>query len=326
MRLFQRLVLSLFLSGAIATAQSSELSKDLHFLIPAGPGGGWDGTARAVGMALEQEGLVERVTFENLSGGGGGRALAKFIENPERYRSGLLVSSTPILVRALQGVFPQTFRDLSPIASVISDYSCFAVHPSSSINTFEDLINAFNDDPRGFLTGGGSVRGDTDHFILARAMQLAGVDPLKVRYLAYDGGGQAAASLAAKEITVLSTGLSEAIGQHRAGLLRIIAITAEDRIQSMPEIPTLMEQGVELTFANWRGFFATKETSAIDQETLINTLRAGVATQTFEDIRVRNGWEPHFIAGDEFKTFLEEQEQQILDLMQTVGYLKRNSR
>lgn len=326
MRLILRLITCALLISVVSAAHSSDLNTEIHFLIPAGPGGGWDGTARAVGMALEQEGLVERVSFENLSGGGGGRALAKFIENPDRYRSGLLVSSTPIIVRALQGVFPQTFRDLRPIASVISDYSCFAVHPSSSINTFADLIDAYRDDPKRFITGGGSVRGDTDHFILARAMQLAGIDPLKIRYLAYDGGGQAAASLAAKEITVLSTGLSEAIGQHRAGLLRIIAITADDRLDSMPEVPTLREQAINLTFANWRGFFANKETSPLEQERFIATLQAGVASKTFTDLRMRNGWEPLFIAGNEFEAFLENQESQIRELMHTVGYLKRKSR
>ena len=184
-----------------STSMLAVESKDqIHFLIPAGPGGGWDSTARAVGLVLEQEGIAQRVTFENLSGGGGGRALAKFIENPNRYRDALIISSTPIIVRSLQGVFPQTFRDLRPVASVISDFSCFAVHPDSDIQSFKDLVARFKSDPRGTLAGGGSVRGDTDHFVLARALQLAGIDPLRVRYLAYDGGGQAAASLAGKSM------------------------------------------------------------------------------------------------------------------------------
>ena len=125
----------------IGTSTLADESRDqIHFLIPAGPGGGWDSTARAVGLAMDQEGTAKQVTFENLSGGGGGRALAKFIGNPNRYRDALLISSTPIIVRSLQGVFPQTFRDLRPVASVISDYSCFAVHPDSDIQSFEDLV------------------------------------------------------------------------------------------------------------------------------------------------------------------------------------------
>ena len=275
---------------------------------------------------MDQEGTAKQVTFENLSGGGGGRALAKFIGNPNRYRDALLISSTPIIVRSLQGVFPQTFRDLRPVASVISDYSCFAVHPDSDIQSFEDLVTRFKQDLKGTLAGGGSVRGDTDHFVLARALQLAGINPLKVRYLAYDGGGQAAASLASKEIDVLSTGFSEAIGQHRAGLLRIIAVTAERPIGSAPGIPTLVDQGFELTFANWRGFFAHHTTSDASYDTLVQTLKEAVDSSYFDAIRKKNGWQPHFIAGEDFTTFLTEQETQIKALMETVGYLETESR
>ena len=311
----------------IGTSTLADESRDqIHFLIPAGPGGGWDSTARAVGLAMDQEGTAKQVTFENLSGGGGGRALAKFIGNPNRYRDALLISSTPIIVRSLQGVFPQTFRDLRPVASVISDYSCFAVHPDSDIQSFEDLVTRFKQDLKGTLAGGGSVRGDTDHFVLARALQLAGIDPLKVRYLAYDGGGQAAASLASKEIDVLSTGFSEAIGQHRAGLLRIIAVTAERPIGSAPGIPTLVDQGFDLTFANWRGFFAHQTTSDASYDTLVQTLKAAVDSNYFDAIRKKNGWQPHFIAGEDFTTFLTEQETQIKALMETVGYLEAESR
>ena len=311
----------------IGTSTLADESRDqIHFLIPAGPGGGWDSTARAVGLAMDQEGTAKQVTFENLSGGGGGRALAKFIGNPNRYRDALLISSTPIIVRSLQGVFPQTFRDLRPVASVISDYSCFAVHPDSDIQSFEDLVTRFKQDLKGTLAGGGSVRGDTDHFVLARALQLAGINPLKVRYLAYDGGGQAAASLASKEIDVLSTGFSEAIGQHRAGLLRIIAVTAERPIGSAPGIPTLVDQGFELTFANWRGFFAHQTTSDASYDTLVQTLKEAVDSSYFDAIRKKNGWQPHFIAGEDFTTFLTEQETQIKALMETVGYLETESR
>ena len=326
MKRLLRYVINAALLLVTTSTLADKLQDQIHFLIPAGPGGGWDATARAVGLAMDQGGIAKQVIFENLSGGGGGRALAKFIGNPNRYRDALLISSTPIIVRSLQGVFPQTFRDLRPVASVISDYSCFAVHPDSGIRSFEDLVKRFKKAPRGTLAGGGSVRGDTDHFVLARALQLAGIDPLEVRYLAYDGGGQAAASLASKEIDVLSTGFSEAIGQHRAGLLRIIAVTAERPVASAPGIPTLIDQGFYLTFANWRGFFAHRTASDASYDRLVQTLKAAVDSSHFDAIRKKNGWQPLFIAGDDFATFLKEQETQIKALMKTVGYLEAESR
>ena len=108
-------------SQSFADLESEKLMPKVHFLIPAGPGGGWDGTARGLGEAMIKSDLVSDVSFENLSGGGGGRAIAKLIETAPRQQNTLLISSTPMVVRSLQKIFPQSFRDLKPIASVIAD-------------------------------------------------------------------------------------------------------------------------------------------------------------------------------------------------------------
>ena len=251
------LVLSLLIASTVQV-RAAELMDGVHFMIPAGPGGGWDGTARGVGLALNEANLTGDTTFENIAGGGGGRAIAKLIETADRQQNTLLISSTPIIVRSLQGIFPQSFRDLVPIASMIADYGCFAVRTDSKVQSFSDLAERFKKDPRSVIVAGGSVRGNTDHFVLAKALQLAGADPKPLIYLGYDGGGKAATGLLSGEALVLSTGLSEALQLHRAGLLRIIGVTAGSNIPDLPDLPTLRDQGIDLVFANWRGFFAAK--------------------------------------------------------------------
>ena len=103
-----RMLLAAFL---LMWTSSISAAERLHFLIPGGAGGGWDRTARAVGQALTDSGLVEQIRYENMSGGGGGKAIAHLIEvdNPRMW----MVNSTPIVVRSLQSVFPQSFRDLT---------------------------------------------------------------------------------------------------------------------------------------------------------------------------------------------------------------------
>ena len=103
-------------------------------------------------------------------------------------------------------------------------------------------------------------------------------------------------------------------------------MTAERPIGSAPGIPTLVDQGFDLTFANWRGFFAHQTTSDASYDTLVQTLKAAVDSSYFDAIRKKNGWQPHFIAGEDFTTFLTEQETQIKALMETVGYLETESR
>ena len=311
------------LIGFVSSITAADVGLDrVHFLIPAGPGGGWDGTARGVGLALDQTQLVSNVTYENAAGGGGGRAIAKLIETADRQQNTLLISSTPIIVRALQGVFPQSFRDLTPIAAMIADYSCFAVRADSEIQNFSDLAKRYKADARSIVVAGGSVRGNTDHFVLAKALQLAGADPKKLVYLAYDGGGKAAAGLLSGETHVLSTGLSEALQMHQAGLLRIIAVTAPAPMPHLPDLPLLNAQGIDLVFANWRGFFAAKGLGDAQYARMRHTLHTVSETAVFEDIRLRNGWAENYIEGDAFYAFLTQQEAQIRSLMQSIGYLR----
>ncbi len=300
----------------------AETLDEVHFLIPAGPGGGWDGTARGVGEALQKSGISRQVSFENLSGGGGGRAIAKLIETGERQQNTLLINSTPIVVRSLQGIFPQSFRDLRPIASVIADYSCFAVASDSPIKTFDDAVKLFLKNPRNLKAAGGSVRGSTDHFILARALELAGGKPRKLIYVPYDGGGKALAGVLSGESQILTTGLSEAIEMDRAGEIRIIAVTAPARLPEAPHIPVLQELGYDLTFANWRGFFAAPGLPESQYAAMESTIAAVLKTPEFEVVRKRNGWSRLHNEGDAFYDFLEKQEADIYKLMTELGFLR----
>ena len=224
------------LQGMQKPFHPGQLLDEVHFLIPAGPGGGWDGTARGIGEALRKSGLVERVSYENLSGGGGGRAIARLIETADRQQNTLLISSTPIVVRSLQGIFPQSFRDLRVIGSVIADYTAVLVRADSPHADFNSLAASYQQDPRSVKIAGGSVRGSTDHFVVAKAMQLAGGNPRSIVYVAYDGGGKAMAGLLTGECDAFSTGLSEAIEMHRAGEVRILAITAPQRLTELPDV------------------------------------------------------------------------------------------
>ena len=295
---------------------------ETHFLIPAGPGGGWDGTARGVGQALVKSALVQDVSYENLSGGGGGRAIAKLIETADRQQNTLLISSTPMVVSSLQKIFPQSFRDLRPVASVIADYTCFAVATESPYQNWSEVVAALIHNPRDVKIAGGSVRGSTDHFIVAKAVELAGGNPRKVIYVPYDGGGKALAGILTGEAQLLSSGLSETIDLARSGQVRILAVTAPERLSEAPSLPTLKEQGKNLVFANWRGFFAARGYDEARYQQMERTLAAVLKTPAFDEIRKRNGWTLLHLEGDAFYRFLEQQEAEIGALMRSIGFLR----
>lgn len=309
------------LAGGSALAGNSEVVKSIHFLIPGGAGGGWDGTARGTGEALTKSGLVGSATYENMSGGGGGKAIGYLIENASSSHGTLMVNSTPIVIRSLVGRFPHNFRDLTMIAGTIGDYAAFVVGKDSKIKSFKDLVAAYDANPRDVAIGGGSVPGGMDHLVAAMAMQAAGKDPTKVKYIPYDAGGKAMAALLSGEIKALSTGFSEAVEMAKAGEVNIIGVTSAERVPAMPDAMTLKEQGIDAEFVNWRGFFAAPGLPADKADMYRKAIAAMYDTPEWEAVRARNGWVNIHNPGDKFTAFLEKQETIIKDLMTKLGFL-----
>lgn len=304
-----------------ALSDDKKVLDSVHFLIPGGAGGGWDGTARGTGEALTKSGIAGSASFENMSGGGGGKAIGFLIENAASNHGTLMVNSTPIVIRSLVGRFPHNFRDLTMVASTIGDYAAIVVKKDSPINTFKDLVNAYKANPRKVAVGGGSVPGGMDHLVIALAMKSAGEDPTKLKYIPYDAGGKAMASLLSGEIAALSTGFSEAVGMAKADEVKIIGVTSAERVDAAPDAPTLKEQGYDAQFVNWRGFFAApglpKDKLTAYQKAIADMYK----TPEWEEVRARNGWVNIHQSGDDFTAFLENQEKIVKGLMKELGFL-----
>ena len=306
-------------AGASFSAMAVE---SVHFLIPGGAGGGWDGTARGTGEALSKSGLINSVSYENMSGGGGGKAIAHLIETADQKHDTLMVNSTPIVIRSLTKVFPQSFRDLTPIAATIGDFGAFVVKNDSKYTSFTQVVEDYKKDHRSVKIAGGSARGSMDHLVAAMAFKAAGGEPTKVRYVAYDAGGKAMAGLLSGETQLLSTGFSEALALAEAGEVRILVMTGNERSSAAPDVPTLQELGYDATFVNWRGFFAAPGLPDSDAQAYASLLEKMYATPEWATVRDRNGWSEIFKPGDQFVAFLEQQEQIIGDLMRELGFLK----
>jgi len=316
--------LGVVLGASLALSAGNAAAADIdsiHFLIPGGAGGGWDGTARGTGEALTKAGIVGTASYENMSGGGGGKAIGYLIENAKSNHGTLMVNSTPIVIRSLVGRFPYNFRDLTMIAGTIGDYAAFVVNKDSPLKDFKDLVAAYKANPKDVAVGGGSVPGGMDHLVAAMAMQAAGADPTKVKYIPYDGGGKAMAALLSGEIKALSTGFSEAVAMANAGEARIIGVTSGARVDAFKDAPTLKEQGYDAEFVNWRGFFAAPDLPADKADAYRAALAKMYKTPEWETVRARNGWVNIHNPGDEFVGFLTDQEKVIKDLMTKLGFL-----
>ena len=308
------------------TTVNSIAIEKLHFVIGGGAGGGWDGTARGTGEALTKAGMLQSASFENMSGGGGGKALAYMINT--KPANTILVQSTPLVLRSITrhegyvtdgGSGVLSYKDVVPIAGVIGDYGAIAVAKDSPFQNFKDVVAAYKKDPSSVKMAGGSVRGSMDHLIGALAFQEAGADPNKVIYVPYDAGGKALAGLLSGETQIISTGLGELMGARDQ--VRIVGITAPSRVSDAPDVPTLKEQGYDVQFVNWRGFFGRPGMSNKDKKAIAKMLGDVQKTPEWEAVRKRNAWVNIYNPDKKFVKFLKTQTKEMTALMKKLGVI-----
>ena len=307
-----------------ATATNSIAMDKIHFVIGGGAGGGWDGTARGTGEALTKSGMLKSASFENMSGGGGGKALAYMINTQPK--NTVLVQSTPLVLRSITrhegyvtGSGVLSYKDVTPIAGVIGDYGAIAVAKNSPYKNFKDVVDAYKKNPSSIKMAGGSVRGSMDHLIGALAFQAAGANPNDVAYIPYDAGGKALAGLLSGETQIISTGLGELMGARDQ--VRIIGITAPSRVADAPDAPTLKEQGYDVQFVNWRGFFGPPNMSNKDKKALSAMLGKVMKTPEWEAVRKRNAWVNIYNSDKDFVKFLDAQTVEMTALMKKLGVI-----
>ena len=124
------------------------------------------------------------------------------------------------------------------------------------------------------------------------------------------------------ETQLLSTGLGEALEMSKAGQVRILAVTAPERVKEAPDVPTLKEMGNSTVFANWRGFFGAPGLPQDQVDAYASVIKKMYSTPEWEKVRARNGWVNVYKPSSEFYTFLEDQERVVGGLMRELGFLK----
>ncbi len=301
---------------ALAAEKEAKPVSHINFLIPGGKGGGWDTTARETGQALLLTNLVDTVSFTNYSGAGGGRALIDFIKNPDKYQDSLMVQSLPLILRNLSGEVAYGFRDITPVNVLIAEYQAVAVLATSSIRSTDQLIQNIRRSPTQNTVIGGSSRRSLDHITISLLAREGGIPVEKVRYTASNGGGGAYMRLVQGQGVALVSGLGELYGHYKSGEIRLLGISSDNRLESLEEVPTFKEQGLEVVFSNWRGFFAPPGVTPHKSAQYQTVLKALRNTPTWKKVRDSHFWSDLYIADPDLSLFLKENEATLRDILQ----------
>jgi putative tricarboxylic transport membrane protein len=208
--------------------------------------------------------------------------------------------------------------DATALAKLIEDPGAVFVPADSPLKTINDLVAAWKADPSKVTIGGGSSPGGPDHLFPMELAKAVGVDPKKVNYITYDGGGDLLTALLGKKITVGTSSPGELIDQIEAGQLRVLAVSSERRVPGV-DAPTLKESGIDLVFANWRGVLAPPGISDKTKQAMVKVLEQMHGTQQWKDALVKNGWTDAFVTGPAFEQFLKDQDNRVSSTLTELG-------
>jgi putative tricarboxylic transport membrane protein len=298
---------ALALVATLATAQPR--FEQLRIVAPAAPGGGWDQTARAMQQVLLETGIATAPVVENVAGAAGTIGLARFIGAERGNGDALLVSGLIMLGGIVTQDSPVTLADVVPIARLTGEYEVLTVPTSSPLRTLDDLLRAFKNDPGSISWGGGSA-GGSDHILAGLIAAAVGVEPRRVNYIAFSGGGEALAAIVGGQVTLGINGLAEFAAQIEAGTVRVLAVSSAERLPGL-DAPTLREQGVDVELENWRSVVAPPGITADERARLEAAVAAMVSSAEWGELLARFRWLDRYLAGDELAAFTAAEERRV---------------
>ena len=314
----KKLIFATLAIGAVLTG--SGLAADYKIMAPAAPGGGWDQTARTMQTALQDEKISGSVQVQNVPGAGGTIGLAQFVNAANGKPDELIVGGYVMVGAILTNNSPVTLDQVTPIARLTGEFEAVVVPAASDIKDMAGLVEKLKADPGSVSWGGGSA-GGTDHITAGLIAKAVGVDPTKVNYIAFSGGGEALAAILGNQVTVGISGYGEFRAQVEAGQLRVIGISSDERVAGI-DAPTFKEGGVDVSIQNWRMVAAAPGLSAEQESAIGADIKKMVDSASWQTALQKNGWANTYLAGEDFKAQLKKDVEATAAILKDIGLVK----
>jgi putative tricarboxylic transport membrane protein len=304
--------------AALALSSAAIAQPQLKMMIPANPGGGWDQTGRALAAAMQSGKLVSSVQFDNKGGAAGTIGLAQFVNASKGDPNAVMMGGLVMVGGIILGKSPVQLSQVTPLARLTSEWEVIVVPAQSPHKTMADLVKALKENPGKVSWGGGSA-GGTDHILAGLIAKAVGVDPAKVNYVPYKGGGEAVASILGGHVTAGVSGLGEFAEHIKSGKMRALAISSPQKSEG---IPSLKEQGIDVELGNWRGVFGAPGLSPQQRDGLVKMVHSATETPAWKASLEKYGWTPVFLGGEDFRKFLDEDIRRTTQIIESLGLRK----
>ena len=302
------LTLLAFLSCVpLGHAQTWEPIKNVEIVVYAAPGGSNDKTARAIEKAVSSKKLINStMTVVNKTGGGGNIQLNYMTQHAGDAHY-LMITTPTLLANHITGSSTQNHKDFSPIASMVNDFSVFAVNADSALKTGKDVIDKLKANPRSLSIGFAGALGGHNHVAAGLLMKGIGGEAKTLKVIAFKGSSEALTALMGGHIDMVVTAAGNVSSHMAAGKLRAVGVASSQRLSGdFSKVPTWKEQGVDVVWGNWRAVMGPKGMTPAQIARWEGVLRQVVQTPEWKADLENNFWTNDFTVGNAFKQDLEK--------------------
>ena len=264
-----RAAMAALLAFVVANATATAEPAKPECLAGAKPGGGFDLTCRLAANSLLASKIIGtpmQVTY--MEGGVGAVAYNHVIGKRGADGSLITAASSGSALLIAQGKFGQYDESaVKWLGALGADYGVLVVAAESPYETLGELVAAYKATPAEFPIGGGGAVGSQDWMKASLLAKAAEQDPKAMRYVALEGGGAVLTALEGGHIKIGAGDAAEMGQHHKAGKVRILAVMAPERLPGdLAGIPTAREQGIDIDWIVWRGYYMGKDVAAADYD------------------------------------------------------------
>lgn len=294
------------LSPHPALSQGWEPRKNVEIVVGAAPGGALDFTARLLQHIWQDKKLVEGMV---LNKPGAGNAIAwTYLNQHPGDANYIAIASPNLLTNQLLGVSQLSYRDVTPLAVMLTEYIVVIVRPDSPLQSMKDIAAPLRKDPAALSIGMSPGIGSPAYTAASIALKEAGVDAKNMRLVVYKAASNVVTALLSSDIDlafVAAPNVPPLLGANR---IRAIAISSSSRVPGeLAGVPTFKEQGIDAIYENWRGLIGPKDLKPEQIAFWENVILQATKSPDWQKALQKNGWGDRYMNNAQSRRFFDEQ-------------------
>ena len=312
--------LALFSAWALAQPKGWQPQQNVALIVPSTAGGSLDHVGRTIQRMWEQQKLLpSSSTIVNM--GGAGHALAyNFLNARANNPLFISITSSNLHVSHINGRYPLSYRDFTPLAVMLTEYIAIAVRADSPLKTGKDLVEALREEPRKYSLAISSAIGGTHHISFGLPLQSGKVEMNKTRLVAFTSTGEGVTALLGGHVDVLSGGTVQIAPHVASGRMRVLAVSSPKRLSGLlASAPTWPEQGYKGALENWRGIIGAKGITAAQIAYWDGVFSKIAASAEFKEQADKNQWEISYKNSAETAKFFASEYADLKSVMDFLG-------